>query len=332
MSAFWGYNYSYTDNGVYYPNPIIFIIYEDDVQVPNVQYFSIEKDGITYIPFNIPPTPGYDHYHEVPFLGAEDPLPFDFNDQNISITLAPGESFFDSQNNPFAANYTLPVELPRSPKILHAETSEERYIILTLDRYVTGVEPSDFSISDSLSVQNVNISDNKLILDVGSMQGDTAPTVTITGTITDKSDSDWDTLGYIHNDIVVGTVITAIDGSSPTILTAEYDNLYNLTLTYTEPIDVSTLDETDFQTFYDIQYFIPDSDIKKITNIDTATDGLSSILTFDKKLNPDGNLTLIGSVYMLNGIYVIPSFSMLKYCTLGTCTSSSYIINMIGLG
>ena len=85
---------------------------------PNVQYYSIEKDGITYIPFNIPSTPGYDHYHEVPFLGAEDPLPFDFNDQNISITLAPGESFFDSQNNSFAANYTLPVELPRSPKIL----------------------------------------------------------------------------------------------------------------------------------------------------------------------------------------------------------------------
>ena len=190
---------------------------------------------------------------------------------------------------------------------------------------MTGVEPSDFSISDSLSVQNVNISDNKLILDVGSMQGDTAPTVTITGAITDKSDSDWDTLGYIHNDIVVGTVITAIDGSSPTILTAEYDNLYNLTLTYTEPIDVSTLDETDFQTFYNIEYFIPDSNIKKITNIDTATDGLSSILTFDKKLNPDGNLTLIGSVYDKTGTAMLPTAIPLNDSTPATMSSAKTI-------
>ena len=97
----------------------------------------------------------------------------------------------------------------------------------------------------------MNISENKLILDVGSMQSDSTPTVTITGTITDKANANW--YDFVHQNIVVGTTIDAIDGSNPAILAAEYDNLYDLTLTYNEPIDVSTLDETDFVTLYRIE-------------------------------------------------------------------------------
>ena len=186
------------------------------------------------------------HYHAVSYFSEDPVLPFDLGATNLSMTLSPKEVFLDLQDNAFEQNYTLPIETFRPPKILSAETSEGRYIILTLDRYVTGAEPSDFTISDSLSVQNVNISENKLILDVGSMQSDSTPTVTITGTITDKANANW--YDFVHQNIVVGTTIDAIDGSNPAILAAEYDNLYDLTLTYNEPIDVSTLDETDFVT------------------------------------------------------------------------------------
>ena len=188
---------------------------------------------------------------------------------------------------------------------------------------MTGVETSDFSISDSLSVQNVNISENKLILDVGSMQSDIEPTVTINGNITDKYENNW--FNFVPHDIVIGTAIVAIDGSNPTILTAEYDNLYNLTLTYSEPINAATLDETDFETFYNIEPDIPDSNIKRITNVDTATDGLSSVLTFDKKINSDSDLMLVGSVYDKTGTAMIPTAIPLNDSTPPTMSSAKTI-------
>ena len=230
LSMFWGYNLSLTFDGTYYPGPVVLVLFEDYVQEPNQQYYSIDvPSDVTYKSDRLFVTPGFDHYHAVSYFSEDPVLPFDLGATNLSMTLSPKEVFLDLQDNAFEQNYTLPIETFRPPKILSAETSEGRYIILTLDRYVTGAEPSDFTISDSLSVQNVNISENKLILDVGSMQSDSTPTVTITGTITDKANANW--YDFVHQNIVVGTTIDAIDGSNPAILAAEYDNLYDLTLT-----------------------------------------------------------------------------------------------------
>ena len=321
LSMFWGYNLSLTFDGTYYPGPVVLVLFEDYVQEPNQQYYSIDvPSDVTYKSDRLFVTPGFDHYHAVSYFSEDPVLPFDLGATNLSMTLSPKEVFLDLQDNAFEQNYTLPIETFRPPKILSAETSEGRYIILTLDRYVTGAEPSDFTISDSLSVQNVNISENKLILDVGSMQSDSTPTVTITGTITDKANANW--YDFVHQNIVVGTTIDAIDGSNPAILAAEYDNLYDLTLTYNEPIDVSTLDETDFVTLYRIESSIPESNIKRIINIDTATDGLSSILTFDKKLNPDSDLILIGSIHDKTGTAMISTVIPLSDTTPPTMSSA----------
>ena len=324
LSMFWGYNLSLTFDGTYYPGPVVLVLFEDYVQEPNQQYYSIDvPSDVTYKSDRLFVTPGFDHYHAVSYFSEDPVLPFDLGATNLSMTLSPKEVFLDLQDNAFEQNYTLPIETFRPPKILSAETSEGRYIILTLDRYVTGAEPSDFTISDSLSVQNVNISENKLILDVGSMQSDSTPTVTITGTITDKANANW--YDFVHQNIVVGTTIDAIDGSNPAILAAEYDNLYDLTLTYNEPIDVSTLDETDFVTLYRIESSIPESNIKRIINIDTATDGLSSILTFDKKLNPDSDLILIGSIHDKTGTAMISTVIPLSDTTPPTMSSAKTI-------
>ena len=272
LSIFWGYNDSITDSGIYYPGPVVFILFEDFVARSDSDYYSIDIPGDkTYLGDRYYSSGVYAQYHAVGYFEQDPVLPFDLNEQNLELTLSPNDVFLDSQNNTFSQNYTLPIDTLESPKILYAETSEGRYIILTLDRYVTGVETSDFTVSDSLSVQNVNVSENKLILDVGSIPTDSTPTVTISGTITEVADSGWD--DFVPQNIVGGTAITAIDGSRPTILTAEYDNLYTLTVTYSEPIDASTLDETDFKTFYNIESTVQDSNIKRITNIDTATDG-----------------------------------------------------------
>ena len=225
-------------------------------------------------------------------------MTFDLNDSDVKITLAPKESFLDLLNNSFSKNHTLDVETFQPPKILYAETSDARYITLTLNRYVTDVDTTDFSLSDSLSVQDAYAIANKIILDVSTLPSNSTPTVTINGTITDSSLATWN--GYVNQDIVNGSNITAIDGSSPKIIAAEYDNLYNVTLFYSEPIDVSTLDEDDIKPFFrrDVTLGVnfDDTTVKRITNIVTTNDGLSSVLTFDRKLNLDGELEMVGLI------------------------------------
>ena len=98
-----------------------------------------------------------------------------------------------------------------------------------------------------------------------------------------------------------------------------------MTLTYSEPINTATLDETDFETFYNIEPDIPDSNIKRITNVDTATDGLSSVLTFDKKINSDSDLMLVGSVYDKTGTAMIPTAIPLNDSTPPTMSSAKTI-------
>ena len=69
---------------------------------------------------------------------------------------------------------------------------------------------------------------------------------------------------------------------------------YKVTLFYSEPIDVSTLDEDDIKPFFrrDVTLGVnfDDTTVKRITNIVTTNDGLSSVLTFDRKLNLDGDI------------------------------------------
>ena len=96
---------------------------------------------------------GFDKYHSVRYFvspfGSDPPLTFAYNDTGIQVVLAPKESFLDVNGDAFSQNYTLDVETVQPPKILYAETSEGRYITLTMNRYVTGVETTDFSLSDS---------------------------------------------------------------------------------------------------------------------------------------------------------------------------------------
>ena len=73
------------------------------------------------------------------------------------------------------------------------------------------VSTTDFSVSDSLSVQNVSLDENKIILDVTSMPGNSEPTVTIIQPITDKGS-------------------TLLDASSTTVGTALYINQFRLVL------------------------------------------------------------------------------------------------------
>ena len=46
-----------------------------------------------------------------------------------------------------------------------------------------------------------------------------------------------------------------------------------------------------------VRDFVFATTVKKITNLDTAADGLSSVLTFDRKLNPSGTLRMVGSIH-----------------------------------
>ena len=134
LSAFWGYDYSYTDTdtGEYFPGPVAFILFEDYVEKPSLDYYLIDIPGDKiYTPSQQRSTPGYDQYHAVAYYYENPPVPFDYNQTGFTMTLAPKEVFLDSQNNAFAENYTLPIETFRPPKILSAETSEGRYIILT---------------------------------------------------------------------------------------------------------------------------------------------------------------------------------------------------------
>ena len=202
----------------------------------------------------------------------------------------------------FSQNYTLDVETVQPPKILYAETSEGRYITLTM-RYVTGVETTDFSLSDSLSVQGVDVDANKIILNVSSMQSDATPTVTITGSISDSNPAAW--TNYVNQEIEIGDNIIAIDGSNPVVTKVEYDNVYDVTVYYSEPIDESTLDLDDFKIYYEVERtfssLIEGVTVKKITNIDTASDGLSSVLTFDRQLNTLARLLMVGSIHDKTG-------------------------------
>ena len=289
LGAFWAYN----DNGNSLA-PALIILYENVVLTGTRTSYTV--DGITAN--GIGEVIGYEKYHTVRFYSStraeppDPPLTFALNSSGVEIILDPKESFLDVQNDPFSQNYTVDVETIQPPKLLYAETSENRYITLTVNRYITDVDTTDFSVSDSLSVNNVSVDGNKIILDVTNLPGNSTPTVTIDGVITDSADSTW--IGYTTQDIVNGDTITAFDGSSPVITKAEYDNFFDINVSYSEPIDESTIDADDFKMIYIIENstsaYIDGTTIKKITNIDTASDGTSSVLTFDKKLNPDGFL------------------------------------------
>ena len=291
LGAFWAYN----DNGNSLA-PALIILYENVVLTGTRTSYTV--DGITAN--GIGEVIGYEKYHTVRFYSStraeppDPPLTFALNSSGVEIILDPKESFLDVQNDPFSQNYTVDVETIQPPKLLYAETSENRYITLTVNRYITDVDTTDFSVSDSLSVNNVSVDGNKIILDVTNLPGNSTPTVTIDGVITDSADSTW--IGYTTQDIVNGDTITAFDGSSPVITKAEYDNFFDINVSYSEPIDESTIDADDFKMIYIIENstsaYIDGTTIKKITNIDTASDGTSSVLTFDKKLNPDGFLRM----------------------------------------
>ena len=300
LGAFWAYN----DNGNSLA-PALIILYENVVLTGTRTSYTV--DGITAN--GIGEVIGYEKYHTVRFYSStraeppDPPLTFALNSSGVEIILDPKESFLDVQNDPFSQNYTVDVETIQPPKLLYAETSENRYITLTVNRYITDVDTTDFSVSDSLSVNNVSVDGNKIILDVTNLPGNSTPTVTIDGVITDSADSTW--IGYTTQDIVNGDTITAFDGSSPVITKAEYDNFFDINVSYSEPIDESTIDADDFKMIYIIENstsaYIDGTTIKKITNIDTASDGTSSVLTFDKKLNPDGFLRMIGMIHDKTG-------------------------------
>ena len=310
LSAFWGYNWQNYTNA-----PVVFILFEADLIDPPAPSYLLNATTNVNAPHNplqgaYLALQGLELYQAIRFNTLTlDSLPFALNDTGVEITLAPNEIFLDTGGDPFVKNYTLPVDTFRPPKILYAETSEARFITLTVDRYVEDVDKTDFFVSDSLSVQDVSLDGNRIILDMSSMPGNSTPTVTIIDTITDKGsilntiDTPW--YGFVHQAIVNDTQITAIDGSHP-IFTAEYDNLYTVNLTYSEPIDVTTIDESDFKILPFRIESVPGSilettTVKRITNLETAADGLSSIITFDRKLNPGAILKMIGLIDDTNG-------------------------------
>ena len=306
VSSFWGYNWRNSSIGY-----VIITLFETDLIDPNPGNYSLNFTANPNLPYNPyigsvidQQGPGLELYQTIRFNSPDTITPFNLTSTGLELTFTPAKFFLDAQNDPFPENYTLLVDTFRPPEILYAETSEGRFITLTIDRYVDDVNITDFSVSDSLSVQNVSLYENRIILDVGSMPGDSTPTVTINGTITDKdstipNDLFW--YDFEQQEIITGTSVVATDGSYPIMATAEYDNLYTVTVTYSEPIDVSTIDESDFEMFFQIDdhpdEFVFATTVKKITNIDTPADGMSSTITFDRKLNTDGLLKMIGSIH-----------------------------------
>ena len=229
LSAFWGYDFDGNPNIA----PVVFILFETAIQENTypANYLlnittNVTAQGNPFTGSALLAQDELDQYEAIRFnhqFGFQ--IPLALNDTGVEITLAPNDAFLDAQGDQSVDNYTLPVETFQPPKILYAETSEGRFITLVLNRYVEDVNTTDFSVSDSLSVQNVSVDGNKIILDVTSMSTDSTPTVTIIDTIKDKNnvadDITW--YNFVQQTIVNGTQIDAIDGSYPTILTAEYD-------------------------------------------------------------------------------------------------------------
>ena len=140
--------------------PSLVVLYEGNLtQVDPYNYTINGLRAASTAVFN-----GYENYHQVDYIVQDSS--FAFNDTGVVLTFAPKESFVDDDDDAFADNYTLTVDTAVPAKILDAETSDGGYITLTLDKSMIGVDVDDFSISDSLSVNSVNVSRNKISLNV----------------------------------------------------------------------------------------------------------------------------------------------------------------------
>ena len=212
LSAFWGYDFDGNPNIA----PVVFILFETAIQENTypANYLlnittNVTAQGNPFTGSALLAQDELDQYEAIRFnhqFGFQ--IPLALNDTGVEITLAPNDAFLDAQGDQSVDNYTLPVETFQPPKILYAETSEGRFITLVLNRYVEDVNTTDFSVSDSLSVQNVSVDGNKIILDVTSMSTDSTPTVTIIDTIKDKNnvadDITW--YNFVQQTIVNGTI------------------------------------------------------------------------------------------------------------------------------
>ena len=66
--------------------------------------------------------------------------------QVLKLHLPQLAHILDDQDDPLTKEVTMLIETFRPPEILYAETSEDRFITLTLNRYVENVSTTDFSV------------------------------------------------------------------------------------------------------------------------------------------------------------------------------------------
>ncbi len=296
INAFWGYDGGSTNIFL-----TMILLSDDNIVTFDVSGYTINDKKPAHI------TPVYG-YLGIQFNGnPADPLPFVFNQSNLDLILAPRENFVDNLQNIALKNFTIKVDQTLLPaRILRAETGDGNKIILTLSKNMADVETTDFTLSDSLSLQSASVERNKIILvTTDQLPSDSTPIITISGNI---SDTNIGIPRYQPSNITIGTTITVSDGIRPTITSAEYDNYYNLNISYSEPIRKDLISEEDFEiTFIDLVQGVGSKDVTQrvITSITTSNDNLSTSLTFDRKLQPNSTLQMSGLMRDITGLAML---------------------------
>ena len=234
---------------------------------------------------------------------TSNPIPFAFNQSNLDLVLAPRETFVDDLQNIALKNFTIKVEQILPARILRAETGVGNNIILTLSKNMGDVETTDFTLSDSLSLQTASVEGNKIILvTTDQLPSNSTPTITISGNI---SDSNFEINNYVPSNIPIGTTIDVSDGIRPTITSVEYDNYYNLNISYSEPIRKDLISEEDFEIISLDRRNNSDVAKRVITSITTSNDNLSTSLTFDRKLHLGSTLQMSGLMRDIAGLAML---------------------------